>query len=275
MELGKRIAKIRKDNNLTQEQFAEKYYVTQQTVSHWENGKSYPDLDILVRISDDFGVSLDALMKGDKEMVKAITRSVRMEKYYRLALLGICAVIILAAVAAGIYIAAYRSDTVRTETKFKNGLRELGFTEAGDTEYMKRYETEIGGVRYVVPEPVMRDISSCEWGNMNKTVTAVIETDRTLAVGNAEGTQVIPYHIDMRITEDMFYIDVFRDDPQNEELYYLEYDPGKKLAENHGLINDGIDPASMSDMMRPIYEENREIIDTSFAKAVDIHNTLY
>lgn len=51
MEVGKRIAKIRKENNLSQEKFAEKYYVTQQTVSHWENGKTYPDLMTLVQIS--------------------------------------------------------------------------------------------------------------------------------------------------------------------------------------------------------------------------------
>ena len=54
MDFGNKICKIRKDNNLTQEEFAERYNVTRQTVSSWENCKSYPDLDTLVRISDDF-----------------------------------------------------------------------------------------------------------------------------------------------------------------------------------------------------------------------------
>ena len=53
MEIGKNIAKIRKDAGLTQENFAEKYNVTQQTVSNWENGRSYPDLDTIVQISDE------------------------------------------------------------------------------------------------------------------------------------------------------------------------------------------------------------------------------
>ena len=62
MDFGNKICKIRKDNNLTQEEFAERYNVTRQTVSSWENCKSYPDLDTLVRISDDFSISLDVLL---------------------------------------------------------------------------------------------------------------------------------------------------------------------------------------------------------------------
>ena len=57
MEIGKKIANIRKENNLTQEDFAEKYNVSRQTISSWENGKSYPDLTILVKISNDFNIS--------------------------------------------------------------------------------------------------------------------------------------------------------------------------------------------------------------------------
>ena len=59
MELGKRIAEIRKEHGLTQEGLAEICSVTRQTISNWENGKSYPDLETLVLISDTFDVSLD------------------------------------------------------------------------------------------------------------------------------------------------------------------------------------------------------------------------
>ena len=74
MELGKRIIEIRKQHGLTQEEFAERYHVTRQTISNWENGKSSPDLETLVSMSEDFNVSLDAMLKGDKEMVRKITR---------------------------------------------------------------------------------------------------------------------------------------------------------------------------------------------------------
>ncbi len=74
MELGKRIAEIRKEHNLTQEGLAEICSVTRQTISNWENGKSYPDLETLVLISDTFDVSLDAMLKGDRKMVSEITK---------------------------------------------------------------------------------------------------------------------------------------------------------------------------------------------------------
>ena len=57
MELGKRITEIRKQNNMTQEDLAEKFHVTRQTISNWENGKSYPDIETLVCISNEFNVS--------------------------------------------------------------------------------------------------------------------------------------------------------------------------------------------------------------------------
>ena len=77
MEIGKKIQKIRSDNKLTQDDLAEKYFVTRQTISNWENGKSYPDLDTIVKISDDFNISLDKLLKEDDEMVKDISKKQR------------------------------------------------------------------------------------------------------------------------------------------------------------------------------------------------------
>ena len=52
MKLGQTIQKIRNDNNLTQRDFAEFFHVTRQTVSNWENEKSYPDLLTLIEISN-------------------------------------------------------------------------------------------------------------------------------------------------------------------------------------------------------------------------------
>ena len=72
MGLGKNIIKIRKENNLTQDELAEKYFVTRQTISNWEIGKSYPDLETLVKLSNDFNISLDRLLKDDYKIVKNI-----------------------------------------------------------------------------------------------------------------------------------------------------------------------------------------------------------
>lgn len=72
MNIGIRIIEIRKQKNMTQEDFAKIFHVTRQTVSNWENEKSYPDLQTLVQISNEFNVSLDTMLKEDMNMVKKI-----------------------------------------------------------------------------------------------------------------------------------------------------------------------------------------------------------
>ncbi len=73
MEIGRQIKKYRLEMKLSQEELADKVYVTRQTVSNWENDKSYPDINSLVLLSSLFGISLDVLVKGDlKEMEKMI-----------------------------------------------------------------------------------------------------------------------------------------------------------------------------------------------------------
>lgn len=70
MELGRQIKKYRTDVNLSQEELAEKVFVSRQTISNWENDKSYPDIKSLVLMSEVFHVSLDNLVKGDLERMK-------------------------------------------------------------------------------------------------------------------------------------------------------------------------------------------------------------
>ncbi len=70
MEIGKQIKKYRMELSLSQEEFADKVFVTRQTVSNWENDKNYPDINSLVLMAEIFGVSLDVLVKGDIEKMQ-------------------------------------------------------------------------------------------------------------------------------------------------------------------------------------------------------------
>ena len=69
MDLGKKIMTMRNEKNLSQEQLAEKLNVTRQTISNWENGKFYPDIDSLVNLSKFFNVSLDDLLSYDDKVL--------------------------------------------------------------------------------------------------------------------------------------------------------------------------------------------------------------
>lgn len=81
MELNKQIKKHRSAMELSQEQLAEKLYVTRQTISNWETGKNYPDIHSLILMSSLFGVSLDKLIKGDLEMMEEKIKTEDIKKF--------------------------------------------------------------------------------------------------------------------------------------------------------------------------------------------------
>lgn len=64
-KISQLIKKIRTDNNLTQSQFANKYNVTYQAVSKWENGKNLPDITLLTQICRDFEIDINDFLEGN------------------------------------------------------------------------------------------------------------------------------------------------------------------------------------------------------------------
>lgn len=72
MKFHESIKEKRKNLNITQEEVAEKLFVSRQTISNWENGKTLPDIESLISISELYEISLDELIKGDKKMQRKI-----------------------------------------------------------------------------------------------------------------------------------------------------------------------------------------------------------
>ena len=68
MNIGSKIKKSRTEAKITQEQAAEALGTSRQTISNWENEKSYPDIVSVLKMSDLYGVSLDYLLKGEVPM---------------------------------------------------------------------------------------------------------------------------------------------------------------------------------------------------------------
>ena len=83
MELGGQIKRHRTRLGLSQEELADRIFVTRQSVSNWENGRTYPDLQSLLRLSDLFGLSLDELIKGDIETMKEEINRLEIQKMNR------------------------------------------------------------------------------------------------------------------------------------------------------------------------------------------------
>lgn len=72
----------RKESKITQEMLAEKLHVSRTTISSWETGRTYPDLNMVVKISDIFDVSLDYLLKGDEKVVRKISKDSQKGRIY-------------------------------------------------------------------------------------------------------------------------------------------------------------------------------------------------
>lgn len=70
MSIGDKIKEQRLKKGWTQERLAQLLNVSRPAVSSWEVGRNYPDLETIIAISDLFGISLDKLLREDKEIKK-------------------------------------------------------------------------------------------------------------------------------------------------------------------------------------------------------------
>ena len=80
-DIGSKIKAARLEKKLTQEQVAEILGVSRQTISNWENEKSYPDIISVIKMSDCYEVSLDYLLKGSTNVVKATLTEIKSLQY--------------------------------------------------------------------------------------------------------------------------------------------------------------------------------------------------
>ena len=66
MEFNEKLKELRKQHNMTQEQLAERLYVSRTAISKWESGKGYPNIESLKNISKTFSVSIDELLSNNE-----------------------------------------------------------------------------------------------------------------------------------------------------------------------------------------------------------------
>ena len=71
MEFNEKLQLLRKQQEMTQEQLAEKLFVSRTAVSKWESGKGYPNIDSLRNLAEVFSVSIDELLSGEELMEAA------------------------------------------------------------------------------------------------------------------------------------------------------------------------------------------------------------
>ena len=149
MSLGETIRECRKKASLSQEQLAGKLNVSRQAVTKWETDKGIPDIANLIAISDEFGLSLDELIKGNTTVKKKIIADSSAKKWHVLVIIYLLATVV--------YI-AYFAVTHR--------ILMIGFLIA--TLFMLFYE-----LRIFIKEKIYRQKDNSEEKYLNRIVNII------------------------------------------------------------------------------------------------------
>lgn len=75
-KIGKFIAECRKQNNMTQEQLAERLNITAKAISKWEAGRGMPDSSIMLNLCDELKISVNELLNGEKVTTKSFDKTI-------------------------------------------------------------------------------------------------------------------------------------------------------------------------------------------------------
>lgn len=142
MTVAELIKKTRLDANMTQEEYGLKFGVTRQTVSSWENGKSIPDLQMLIDICNTYQVSLDKLLNENEEIVNKIDLRVRIAQKLKY----IVCIVILVIIILGLSIVNWSLNAVEMNEQFVVNATQAGFV-IEDGIYIQ----EMDGVLYSLP----------------------------------------------------------------------------------------------------------------------------
>ena len=98
MEFNEKLQELRKQKGLTQEELAEKLYVSRTAISKWESGRGYPNIESLKAIAKFFSVTVEELLSSGEVLTIAEEDSKRKEKHFRdlmYGLLDICIAMLL------------------------------------------------------------------------------------------------------------------------------------------------------------------------------------
>lgn len=160
MTIAEMIKKTRTENNMTQEEYANKFFVSRQTVSSWENGKSTPELQTLIDICNTYHMSLDELLNGDRNYVK---KTSRMQKVvgrlkYIVPVLGVllCAYLI--------YVGAWNARNKAMVEEYKQQVASLGYVREG-----KIYKLQDHNITYQTGN---QELPRLKWEFSNKRLYA-------------------------------------------------------------------------------------------------------
>lgn len=81
MNFSERLKREREKRGWSQAELAEKIYVSRQSVSKWETGKNYPNIEVIINLSDLFGITIDELLRSDEVLKEKVIQDSKQLAY--------------------------------------------------------------------------------------------------------------------------------------------------------------------------------------------------
>ena len=151
MTIGQQIKNHRQQRGWTQEHLAQKLCVSRSTVSGWEVGRNYPDLDVVVQISDLFVTSLDSLLREDHHMVHTNSHRTRWFSFYKKTAITLGIISVIGSTAYCSYNHKLRCD----ERRYRRNLVNAGWSvQTAGAFRNNAYNRQVQGIEfhtYVMP----------------------------------------------------------------------------------------------------------------------------
>lgn len=94
MKIGEKLKEGRKEINMTQEEVAQILHVSRSTVSSWEINRTYPDIEMLVALSDLYDISLDVMLREDDILIKRMTNEIRKSRKRKVWIVILCLILV-------------------------------------------------------------------------------------------------------------------------------------------------------------------------------------
>lgn len=233
-KIGKYIRKIRKDNNLSQEKFAEKLGVTFQAVSKWENGKNLPDMAILKAISDEFNIPIDDIINGEessscKNSCSCTTNSKNSNNKYILVIVVLFLILIICIIFLFFNRTSHSNYQINDVETTNNKFKVLGTVIKGDD----RTSLIINNVNYTGDDEkiIYKELNCTLYEESNNTKTKLSSCD------SSKDSTLIDYLKNIKIKMDHKAVNcpMFSKSNLSIEIVATEED-GKNITYNIPLI---------------------------------------
>ncbi len=203
---------------MSQEELAEILNVTRQTISNWENAKSYPDIETLVKISEKFNVSLDILLKNDKHMIETIDKKVKDNQKLRKVIIILSIFLLLFLVGFFINWRIEQKRKKEEETRYQEmseNLNTLEFHQKNDL-----------GFRQIIEGDAAYKVYAKKEKHLTPQISAMVHLEDGTILADYNGKRVVvTYAVDKVLT---IYLDVkgnLENTKQNKNntKYYHQY----------------------------------------------------